>query len=121
MSVVFRCCFLFLTMISLSLSAQKNYTISGNVIDPAGKHTSYVSIGLFQDQKLVQVKLSDSIGGFHFLLLPGSYTLSAQTIGYKPYRNNLMITDHDTSVTISLKSESMQLSEVNVVARKPLI
>jgi len=120
-----------IALISLSFISQaqeKNGSIAGTVLDPAGKVVEAASVSLMKakDTSLVKIGAADKHGNFKFEeLQEGKYLLAATAVGYgKKLSDVIEITATAPSVamvTIALEPKSATLSGVTVTAKKPLV
>ena len=102
--------------------------ISGQITDDKSKIVEFASVTLLKakDSTLVKGALSDGSGSFEFEKIPlGEYLVNISQMGYKKFYTPKFSLDSDNpSVKLSnliLSEDSKQLSEVQVVAKKPFI
>ena len=106
----------------------KNGSVSGRVIDQSeGLAVSYAAIVIksASDQTTLTGGITTEEGEFLIEKLPeGDFLLEVQFIGYKTHKTTFHISSDQKKVklgTISLESESTELSEVEVVAERSTI
>jgi iron complex outermembrane recepter protein len=102
--------------------------ISGQITDDKTKIVEFANVILLKakDSTLVKGVLSDANGLFEFEKIPsGEYLVNISQLGYKKFYTPKFSLDADNpSVKLSnlvLSEDSKQLSEVQVVAKKPFI
>ena len=102
--------------------------ISGQITDDKNKIVEFASVTLLKskDSTLVKGALSDQNGSFEFEKIPsGEYLVNISQMGYKKFYTPKFSLDSDNpNVKIQnliLQEDSKQLSEVQVVAKKPFI
>jgi iron complex outermembrane recepter protein len=102
--------------------------ISGQITDNKTKIVEFANVILLKakDSTLVKGVLSDANGLFEFEKIPaGEYLVNISQLGYKKFYTPKFSLDADNpSVKLSsliLSEDSKQLSEVQVVAKKPFI
>ena len=101
-------------------------SISGNLLDKAGKPVEFATVTLMAaiDSALVKGAISEEDGSFTFDNMDkGRYFLEANFVGYESFQSEAFEYD-GTSIqrpTIIFKEASQLLSEVTVTARKPFI
>ena len=92
---------IFLSLLLLSIAVKSQVKISGKVTDNHNKILAGISISL---QNSYDGATSDSLGNFSFITTEkGSHILSASSIGYKPFEQNINIDGNPLIVNISLK------------------
>ncbi len=102
--------------------------ISGQITDDKNKIVEFASVTLLKakDSTLVKGALSDQNGSFEFeKISSGEYLVNISQMGYKKFYTPKFSLDSDNpNVKLSnlvLSEDSKQLSEVQVVAKKPFI
>jgi iron complex outermembrane recepter protein len=102
--------------------------ISGQITDDKNKIVEFASVTLLKakDSTLVKGALSDQNGSFEFeKISSGDYLVNISQMGYKKFYTPKFSLDSDNpNVKLSnliLSEDSKQLSEVQVVAKKPFI
>ena len=118
--------FALLSLNSFKTNAQGK--ISGQITDDKSKIVEFASVTLLKakDSTLVKGALSDGSGSFEFEKIPlGEYLVSISQMGYKKFYNPKFSLDSDNSsvklMSLILSEDSKQLSEVQVIAKKPFI
>jgi iron complex outermembrane recepter protein len=102
--------------------AQQTPTISGTVT-AAGKLMPKATVMLYKtgDSVLLKTTLSNDSGRFSFAISPEMhYDITVQFVGYDNYRQTNLGVD-STAGTIELTLKSGQLSNVDVIAKRPMI
>jgi len=106
----------------------KNGSVSGRVIDQnEGQAVSFAAIVIKSatDEKTLTGGITTEEGEFLIEKLPeGDFMLEVQFIGYKTYKTTFHISSNQKKIvlgTISLESESTELSEVELVAERSTI
>lgn len=120
---------LFASLLFLSnLETNAQGKISGQITDDKNKIVEFANVTLLKakDSTLVKGALSDANGSFEFEKIPfGSYLINISQMGYKKFYTPKFSIDSDNpSVKLSnliLTEDSKQLSEVQVIAKKPFI
>ncbi|MBK9994013.1 MAG: TonB-dependent receptor [Saprospiraceae bacterium] len=105
----------------MSLDGQN---LSIQVNDAKGKPISDVPVSLltFQDSSLVKAEYSDTEGSVKFKNIKnGQYLIRASFLGYLPYQKLVVIKSEDIRLMIEMKENQTNISEVSIVARKPLV
>ena len=115
-----------LSLLNFDIKAQGK--ISGQIIDDKNKIVEFASVTLLKakDSTLVKGALSDQNGSFEFEKIPsGDYLVNISQMGYKKfYTPKFSLDSENPNVKLSnliLLEDSKQLSEVQVVAKKPFI
>lgn len=111
-----------LFLILLLQQAQAQSTISGRISGRDSKPLSSVSVALLKGAQVLGGDVSDSLGGFSIRAsraLNTTYTLKLSLVGYKSL--SLDFVYPDSSFALVLTEDSLVLSEVTVLARKPLV
>ncbi|WP_375577631.1 TonB-dependent receptor [Marivirga tractuosa] len=113
-------------LIFLCISTQKvwaqNTTVSGKLVDGKTKEPlAYANISVFDaNEELVTGTVTPESGSFQFQVERGEYTLRIQFISYKTINRELKADKSKVELgTIELSEDVSQLSEVEVVARRP--
>lgn len=107
-------------LISFASKGQMKVTFNGSIKDKNRNALSYVSIGAYKNSLLINGVICDSLGNFSMLLPVGNYIIRASLVGFNDYVSELDFLK-DKSLKIILNDSSKQLSEVTVIAQKPLI
>lgn len=121
--------FTILALISLSsFKTNAQGKISGQITDDKAKIVEFANVILLKakDSTLVKGVLSDANGLFEFEKIPtGEYLVNISQVGYKKlYTPKFSLDVDNPSVKLSnlfLSEDSKQLSEIQVVAKKPFI
>jgi len=121
--------FLFVTVFCGFADAQSlSGRVSTKIIDEHSKGVDGATVSLLnvKDSSLVKVNITEQNGSVSFeQVKAGSYLLSVSTVGYKKVSTQSFNINKDnpqlTLADIKLETGKMQLSEVNVQARKPFI
>ena len=121
--------FTFLALLSLlNFDIKAQGKISGQITDDKNKIVEFASVTLLKakDSTLVKGALSDQNGSFEFeKIASGEYLVNISQMGYKKFYTPKFSLDSDNpNVKIQnlfLQEDSKQLSEVQVVAKKPFI
>lgn len=118
--------FALLSLNSFKTNAQGK--ISGQITDDKSKIVEFASVILLKakDSTLVKGALSDGSGSFEFEKIPlGEYLVSISQMGYKKFYNPKFSLDSENPsvklMNLILSEDSKQLSEVQVIAKKPFI
>jgi iron complex outermembrane recepter protein len=120
---------LFASLLFLSnIDTNAQGKISGQITDDKNKIVEFANVTLLKakDSTLVKGALSDANGSFEFEKIPfGSYLLNISQMGYKKFYTPKFSLDSDNPTvklsSLILSEDSKQLSEVQVVAKKPFI
>ena len=103
------------------------YSISGKVIDAAGKPLLNANILLlhFKDSALIKGTVSNASGAFNFTnIQAGIYLVNTSNIGYKPvYISSVQPSAANASIdlgSISLELAGTDLASVTIVSKKPM-
>jgi iron complex outermembrane recepter protein len=120
---------LFASLLFLSnLETNAQGKISGQITDDKNKIVEFANVTLLKakDSTLVKGALSDANGSFEFEKISfGSYLINISQMGYKKFYTPKFSIDSDNpTVKLSnliLTEDSKQLSEVQVIAKKPFI
>ena len=120
--------FLYLTLSTAFGQVLTRGTVSGQVGTVAGKPLEFATMMLVKatDSTLVKGAISEATGKYAFENVgAGRYRVAAQQIGYrKTYSAPFAVDESHPSVempALNLAEESKNLTEVNVVAKKPFI
>ncbi|MGW9686705.1 TonB-dependent receptor [Flagellimonas sp. 2504JD1-5] len=101
---------------SLTLHAQSNYTISGNIKDKMNGETLFGTSIFLQGTTIGAIT---NEYGFYSLTAPkGSYTLVFSHLGYKEISMQVVL-DQNQKIDIEITEVSTQLDEVEVTAEEP--
>ncbi|MFY8009339.1 MAG: carboxypeptidase-like regulatory domain-containing protein, partial [Flavobacterium sp.] len=102
-------------LMSVSLQAQKKFTISGVVADEKNKET-LIGVSLFVQE--TKTGLVTNEYGFYSITLPeGDYTLLVNYMGYQTVTEKIKL-NQDLKKNIYLSVSSQQLDEVVIVDNK---
>ncbi|RIV19022.1 TonB-dependent receptor [Fibrisoma montanum] len=116
-SSVTRLVFATVLLAALSVSAQKRFTISGEVIDgTTQKPLANVSV---YDTKQGAGTRTDSTGSFTMRVLPGPYTLTFSAVGYYTRTRYVDMRRGDAYLDVELNPDIRQLAPVIVTGRAP--
>ncbi|MDZ7898973.1 MAG: TonB-dependent receptor [Arcicella sp.] len=121
--------FLFASLLFVSnFETHAQGKISGQITDDKNKIVEFASVTLLKakDSTLVKGALSDQNGTFEFEKIPlGNYLVNISQMGYKKFYTPQFSVDSDNPnvklPNLVLQEDSKQLSEVQVVAKKPFI
>ncbi len=103
-------------LLSFSIQAQKNFTISGSVKDGSNGETL---IGATVQLKGTSNGTTTNEYGFYSLSAPaGEYILIYSYLGYENVEKNIQL-DKNLKLTIELAEQTAQLQEVVIVAEDP--
>ena len=126
MKTLFYSILALLSLNSLEINAQGK--ISGQIMDDKSKIVEFASVTLLKakDSTLVKGALSDGSGSFEFEKIPsGEYLVNISQMGYKKFYTPKFSLDSDNPsvklMNLILSEDSKQLSEVQVIAKKPFI
>src|SRR5690606_11360790 len=105
--------------------AQSVGNISGSLIDAEDQAVDYASVVLYTaaDSIVVKMELSDEEGNFSFVNIPESqYWIAVSFVGLPNYYSEHFDVSGDTELpAIRLEPATNELSEVTVVAQRPLL
>ncbi len=128
MKQFFSVLLLFLFSITRIAAQDRNAGLKGSVTDEQGKPLESATVSLLRakDSALVKVAVSTKQGHFEFeKLVTGKYLIRVSAIGFQPFQSTLIDLGTGGSPqelpAYTMKAGSKSLSEVTVVARKPLI
>lgn len=99
-------------------------TLSGHIQDERAIAVPYASITLksVQDTNFKHMAVSSQNGDFSFSrLAKGSYKVLINAIGFKPFEQSVTVNSNMELPFITLKDETSQLAEVQIVTIKPTI
>lgn len=112
-----------LLLLSINASAQ-NITVSGRVT-AENRNAAYIAVSLVKsiDSALVKTVLTDTAGRFEFKnVMPGNYIIKISATGFSNYVSQVMSVSASTQLpVISIEPTAKVLSEVKVIAQKPLV
>lgn len=113
---------LLLSILTSAFTYAQNTTITGKVIDKATEQPlAYTNVSLFDEaDNLVTGEVTPESGEFQLQVPRGKYTLRIQFVSYKTI--SVPVNANKESINLgdlSLQEDVDQLSEVEVVARKP--
>ncbi len=110
------------TLFHCNLFAQK---ITGKILDNNKDAVAYANVALYnsQDSSLVKVELSDDNGNFKIADIPKtSYWLSISYVGLPSFTSEVFDLQEDRDFSnIKLGAASVELKEVTVTAKRPLL
>jgi hypothetical protein len=107
--------FILLNLVSISLLAQTNYTISGYVQEnESGENLIGVSI---YDKNTFKGTVTNQYGFYSLTLEEGKYDIIYSFIGLESVTKNIILTK-DTRINISLESNAILTDEVIVTGEK---
>jgi len=118
---------LVLLLTGLRVQGQGAASLRGQVVDSKGAAVSYgiVRLEVPATKTVVSTAQTDSAGGFAFQgLLPGTYLVCFNYLGFLPYVSAPLTTDGLTplpALRIALVPDSHALQEVVVTANRPLV
>ena len=112
-------------LLSVSLFAE-SFTVKGTLIDSKDKnHLPYATISIFKEsepQHVVKKMATDDKGNFSTTLPTGKYIFSFQFIGMSSLKKNVEVGASSLDMgVIELHESATELSEVSVVAQRPLV
>lgn len=103
-------------LMSLSLVAQNNSTISGKITDARNEPVKDASVHLLNTNIAV---FTDDGGNFNIANLhAGSYVISFSAAGYATENKNVSVADASTNINVQLADAAAQLDDVVVTAEK---
>ncbi len=113
---------LLLSILSSAFAFAQNTTVRGKVIDKANSQSlAYTNVSIFdENDNLVTGAVTPESGEFQLQVPRGKYTLRIQFVSYKTI--NVPVNANQESINLgnlSLQEDVNQLSEVEVIARKP--
>lgn len=98
--------------LSVAAFGQAFYTISGTVKNSKGELLQAATVFIAGSEKAVA---TDAEGNFKFTnLVPGTYQLVVNMMGYTPARQNVILKDAPETLVLTLGSKAIMLDEVNV-------
>lgn len=99
---------------TVEISAEKGYTISGNVIDKTTREPLTAAVISVWNNKIYTT--SDSKGNFVLPALPGGiYRIKVNLLGYKEFLSyEIMLSLKGEYVSIELEEESLKLNEITI-------
>ena len=101
-------------------NAQENIVISGTVKNTKQNVLPYSNIKIYKDSIVFKNIICDSLANFNFSLPAGKYQLRASSIEFVEYRKDLSFNKSE-NITIVLTDKTNQLSEINIIKKRPLI
>lgn len=105
-----------LSLLALSVSAQKNLTLSGYVEDAASGER-IIGVNLYLEGKAIGT--TTNTFGFYSLSLPqGDYELVVSFIGYKSIRKAISLKEQNLQLDFKLEEETETLNEVTVIGEE---
>ncbi|OQY92900.1 MAG: hypothetical protein B6D37_12880 [Sphingobacteriales bacterium UTBCD1] len=117
---------LLILILLIPFTVNGQFNLNGTVRDSITlKNLPYATISLYNsiDSTLITYRLSNSDGGFEFKNLPVklSLRLIISHIGYEPYRQELLLKEPITNLTIDalLRETSLELDAVLVNSERP--
>ena len=113
---------LFLSILSSAFAFAQNTVVRGKVIDKANSQPlAYTNVSAFdENDNLITGAVTPESGEFQLQVPRGKYTLRIQFVSYKTI--NVPVNANQESINLgnlSLQEDVNQLSEVEVIARKP--
>ncbi|MBK6264335.1 TonB-dependent receptor [Marivirga sp. S37H4] len=111
-----------ISFLTINMAFSQNTTVKGKVVDQAtNEPLAYANVSLFDEQEnLITGMVTPDDGTFQLQVPQGEYILRIQFVSYKtvslPIDANKSVTDLGK---MSLQEDVNQLSEVEVVAKKP--
>ena len=102
-----------------SVMAQRDLTLSGTITDQASNKIPYASV-LLSNSLFNKAVLSNDSGKFAVKLKQGKYLIKVSLTGYKLYQDSISLNDN-LNLKIILQPEVKALSEVKILAQRPLI
>lgn len=108
---------------SVTVIAQTDFSISGKITDALNQPIAYANVIVMTADSTIVGGVSSLENGTFKLnnLKEESYVLKVSFIGYKTYKNNLIVSQSHTLSTIILEQDSEALSEVIIINRKPTL
>ena len=100
-----------LFLISTSILAQENYTVSGVIKDKKGE--TLPGAGVFVSGYKIAT-LSNNNGEYSLKLNPGNYELLIKMVGFKSVNQQVVVSDKDIILNVELVENVIQLNEVVV-------
>jgi len=108
-----------LLLIHFTAAAQEQLKLTGTVLSQKDA-LPYVTIAVLRDSTVLKGVLSNDSGKFIVKLQKGHYILKVTAIGYKPFSTQIDL-EQGLRMDIQLTVDRQSLSEVKIVATKPLI
>ena len=106
--------FVIFSFLTITLSAQEKYTLSGNIKD-AENGEDLIGVNVIITN-LSGVGTTSNVYGFYSITLPkGKYTVKYQYIGYDDYTVNVDLSKN-TQINVELKPSALQLQAFEVQA-----
>jgi hypothetical protein len=111
-------CFFVATGVFSTVSAQRNFTLSGTIRDRSNGETLIGASVLIKDDKGVVNGAVSNVYGFYSISLPrGEYSLTYSFIGYEPTEKTISLTQN-TTLSLELRPASTTLSEVVIAEQR---
>lgn len=108
-----------LLLASISAKAQQDFKITGHVTDQAADKLPFTSIVITNSSQSKAV-LSDENGFYTTSLSSGKYAVKVSAVGYKAFQDSITV-NSSLTFNIVLQKDVKTLSEVKVVADKPIV
>lgn len=97
------------------LVAQTNFTITGKVSDVNGNPLNFVNVVLNKNNIYT---VSDDKGKYQLKkVIKGEYTITISSLGFESIVNTINVTD-DLNLNFTLKEESENLDNIDIIAKK---
>jgi len=108
---------------SVNVLAQADFSISGKITDELNQPIAYANVIIMTADSTIVAGVSSLESGEYKLvnLKQDSYYLKVSFLGYKPYKQNLIVSQSQRLSTIILEQDSEALSEVVITNRKPTL
>ncbi|MEK6479211.1 TonB-dependent receptor [Catalinimonas sp. 4WD22] len=110
-------CMALIAILSHQLNAQNQYTISGYVKD-ASNGEALIGATVSLKERAGTGTTSNVYGFYSLTLTQGNYTINYSYLGYKS-QSFILSLQADTTITIELSDEEMELQEVVISATRP--
>lgn len=113
----------FFSFIFLFSSLVKAQSLTVHVSDESKKPIfgASVVLKLQSDSTKIWGSSTDTLGNVKLSILSSNYWLSITSLGYKPLRKAIRLTEKDTFFDYLLQEETTRLNEITVRAQKPLV
>ncbi|WP_432712540.1 outer membrane beta-barrel protein [Pedobacter sp.] len=110
--------FLFFSFLSFSVFAQKNFVLSGQIVDLAGKTIPNGTVKLLDTNSEIVKAVQVKEGVFSIESVPeGRYLLNTSSIGFNDDIKNIIL-NRDTSLILIMVDNSTLLNEVQISGTK---
>lgn len=103
-----------------TLRAQQSVKLSGNITDRESGSLAYATIAISSGAQSTAA-LSNERGFYSAPLKAGRYLIKVSLIGYVTYQDSVTFTGGDKLLNVTLEKDARELSEVKVIADKPIV